>query len=64
MEQSYGYWEDGCGCDNTGRVIYHSIDCSECNEIFKIESHNSEYWKERFKYCPFCGTPMINVSID
>lgn len=50
-------WLDGCAIHN-GKEAYQSIDCSHCNDIFKIESHDREYWKKRFKVCPFCGAIM------
>lgn len=53
----HAHWEDGCAIHN-GKEVYKSIDCSHCNDIFKIESHDREYWKKRFKVCPFCGAIM------
>ena len=53
----HGHWEDGYAIHD-GKEVYKSIDCSVCNEIFKIESHDREYWKKRFKLCPFCGADM------
>ncbi len=53
----HGHWEDGYAIHN-GKEVYKSIDCSVCDEVFKIESQGREYWKERFKCCPFCGTKM------
>ena len=58
VEVVHGHWEDGWGEDYYGRIAYKSIDCSECHEIFKIESRDREYWKNRFKVCPFCGAKM------
>lgn len=54
----HAHWEDGYGMDHDGNVTYKSIDCSHCNEVFKIESHDREYWKKRFKACPFCWAYM------
>jgi hypothetical protein len=51
----HAHWEDGCAIHN-GKEVYKSIDCSHCNEIFKTEDR--EYWKKRFKVCPFCGAIM------
>ena len=59
----HGNWEDGCAIHN-GKEVYKSIDCSVCNEIFKIESHDREYWKKRFKTCPFCGSQMDGGNED
>jgi hypothetical protein len=58
IEVVHGQWLDGCAVDNYGKEVYDSIDCSVCEEIFKIESHDREYWKSRFKVCPFCGAIM------
>lgn len=52
-----GEWLDGYATQN-GKVVYKSIDCSVCEEYFKIESYDREYWKARFKVCPFCGAKM------
>lgn len=54
----HGHWNDGYGLDSKGNKLYDSIDCSVCEDIFKIPSYDREYWKERFKYCPFCGAIM------
>lgn len=54
-EVVHAHWEDGCAIHN-GKEVYKSIDCSHCNEIFKTEDR--EYWKKRFKVCPFCGAIM------
>lgn len=56
-------WLDGCAIHN-GKEAYQSIDCSRCNDIFKIESHDREYWKKRFKVCPFCGAIMDGGNED
>jgi hypothetical protein len=58
LEVVHAHWEDGCAVDHNGKEVYKSIDCSHCKEIFKIESHDREYWKRRFKVCPFCGAVM------
>ena len=58
VTEIHGYWIDGYGMDNSGKKTYDSIDCSECDSIFKIESHDRAYWKERFGWCPFCGAKM------
>lgn len=56
-EVVHAEWLDGCAIHN-GKEVYKSIDCSHCEEVFKIESETREYWKERFKVCPFCGAIM------
>lgn len=53
----HGEWLDGY-CIRGGIKEYESIDCSNCGDYFKIESHDREYWKNRFKGCPFCGAEM------
>lgn len=62
VEVVRGEWVDGYAVDHNGKKIYDSIDCSVCEEIFKIESHDREYWKGRFKTCPFCGADMRERS--
>ena len=57
VEVVHAHWEDGCAMHN-GKEVYKSIDCSHCEEVFKIESETREYWKARFKVCPFCGAVM------
>ena len=63
VEVVYGEWIDGCAMHN-GKKVYDSIDCSRCEEVFKIESHDREYWKNRFKVCPFCGAFMDGKRED
>ena len=58
VEVVHAVWDDGYAIDRDGNIVYKSIDCSNCFEYFKIESHDREYWKERFKVCPFCGAKM------
>ena len=57
VEVVHGRWEDGCAYFN-GRKVYDSIDCSRCEGVLKIESETGEYWKEKYKWCPFCGAKM------
>lgn len=63
VEVVHAHWEDGCAIHN-GKEVYKSIDCSHCEGVFKIESHDREYWKERFKVCPFCGALMDGGNED
>ena len=63
VEVVHAHWEDGCAMHN-GKEVYKSIDCSHCNEIFKVESETREYWKARFKVCPFCGAIMDGGNED
>ena len=56
-------WQDGYAMRG-GKKVYDSIDCSKCEEVFKIESHDREYWKNRFKVCPFCGAKMDGGNED
>lgn len=58
VEVIHGEWLDGYGVDHSGKITYISIDCSVCNDIFKVANHDREYWKQRFKICPFCGAIM------
>lgn len=55
-EVVHAEWLDGAAIN--GKEIYKSIDCSNCEEVFKIESETREYWKARFNVCPFCGARM------
>jgi hypothetical protein len=64
VEVVHAHWEDGWGEDCYGNIAYKSIDCSNCTEIFKIESRDREYWKNRFKVCPFCGAQMDGGNED
>ena len=60
----HGHWRDGCAVQN-GKVVYHSIDCSECQNVFKADSRDiAEHWKSRFKLCPFCGAIMDEDAED
>lgn len=63
-EVVHGEWIDGYSLDCNGKKHYESIDCSVCEEIFKIESHDREYWKRRFKTCPFCSAKMDGGLTD
>jgi hypothetical protein len=63
VEVVHGEWIDGYAMHD-GKEVYKSIDCSHCEEIFKIESHDREYWKARFKVCPFCGAIMDGGNED
>ena len=63
VEVVHAHWEDGYAMHN-GKEVYKSIDCSNCEDIFKIESHDREYWKARFKVCPFCGAIMDGERKD
>jgi hypothetical protein len=56
-EVVHAEWLDGYDVYG-GKKKYESIDCSNCGDYFKIESHDQEYWKKRFKVCPFCGAVM------
>ena len=64
VEVVHGQWLDGFAVDHNGKKVYDSIDCSHCYEIFKIESYDREYWKNRFKVCPFCGAKMDGGNED
>jgi hypothetical protein len=62
-EVVHAHWEDGSAIQN-GKEVYKSIDCSHCEEVLKIESETREYWKARFKVCPFCGAVMDGGNKD
>ena len=59
----HGEWLDGSAVHN-GKEVYQSIDCSVCEEVFKIESHDREYWKKRFERCFCCGAVMDGGCCD
>jgi PHP family Zn ribbon phosphoesterase len=63
VEVVHAEWLDGYGVHG-GIKKYESIDCSNCGDYFKIESHDREYWKKRFKVCPFCGAKMDGGNED
>ena len=58
VEVVHAEWLDGLGVDHDGKIVYESIDCSACEAYIKVESNDIEYWKERLKWCPFCGAKM------
>ena len=58
VEVVHGRWIDSYAVDSNGKKVYDSIDCSVCEEVYKIESHDREYWKGRFKRCFCCGAKM------
>lgn len=64
VEVVHGQWLDGYAVDHNGKEVYKSIDCSVCNDIFKVETEDREYWKNRFKVCPFCGAIMDGGNED
>lgn len=64
VEVVHGRWLDGYAVDHNGKEVYKSIDCSVCNDIFKVETEDREYWKNRFKECPFCGAKMDGGNED
>lgn len=64
VEVVHAEWLDGYAVDSNGKKVYDSIDCSHCEEVFKIESETREYWKARFKMCPFCGAHMYGGNED
>lgn len=56
VELVHAEWIDGISVNRFGDIVYRSIDCSNCEEIFKTDDR--EYWKKIFKVCPFCGAKM------
>ncbi len=59
VEVVHAEWQDGYG-GWENKKSYISIDCSNCEEYFKIPGgeEDAEEWKKRFVYCPFCGAKM------
>ena len=56
VEVVHAYWIDGYSVHN--EKVTYTIDCSHCEGVFNIESHDAEHWKGKFKWCPFCGARM------
>lgn len=51
-----GHWIEG----QTDNPNIHNIICSRCIEGYPSKGHaNSQYTREKFKYCPNCGAKMI-----
>ena len=51
-----GHWIEG----QTNNPNIHNILCSCCFEGYPSKGHaNSQYTREKFKYCPNCGVKMI-----
>lgn len=38
-------------CNGKGKILIR-YNCSQCKEVFSIQSTN---WEEDVQYCPFCG---------
>jgi hypothetical protein len=50
-----GHWIEG----QTNNPNVHNILCSCCFEGYPSKGHaNSQYTREKFKYCPNCGAKM------
>jgi hypothetical protein len=51
-----GHWIEG----QTNNPNVHNILCSCCFEGYPSKGHaNSQYTREKFKYCPNCGAKMV-----
>lgn len=51
-----GHWIEG----QTDNPNIHNILCSCCCEGYPSKGHaNSQYTREKFKYCPNCGATML-----
>lgn len=58
VEVVHGQWRYGY-CVHNGKVVYHSINCSECDGVFRDKSLEIvQHWESQFKICPFCGAKM------
>ena len=56
QEPKIGYWIEG----QTDNPNIHNILCSCCFEGYPSKGHaNSQYTREKFKYCPNCGCRMV-----
>lgn len=60
-EPRTGKWlEMGTNADGT-----HNIKCDQCGEGFKTKGHaRSYYTKDKYKFCPHCGTDMGGKKSD
>ena len=53
---THAHWVEGQQTDN---LKIHNILCSHCLHGYPSKGHaNSQYTKDRFKWCPFCGSKM------
>ena len=56
QEPKTGHWIEG----QTDNPNIHNILCSYCFEGYPSKGHaNSQYTREKFKFCPNCGAKMI-----
>lgn len=56
QQRPKGHWIEG----QTDNPNIHNILCSCCCEGYPSKGHaNSQYTREKFKYCPNCGARMI-----
>jgi hypothetical protein len=54
-----GHWVEG----RTDNPNNHNILCSCCLEGYPSKGHaNSQYTREKYKYCPNCGSYMREVE--
>ena len=59
QEPKIGHWIEG----QTDNSNIHNILCSCCCEGYPSKGHaNSQYTREKFKYCPNCGARMIALQ--
>ena len=57
--KTIGHWIEG----QTDNPNIHNILCSCCCEGYPSKGHaNSQYTREKFKYCPNCGARMIELQ--
>lgn len=55
MEVVHAHWIEG----QTDNPKIHNILCSHCLNGYPSKGHaNSQYTKDKFKWCPFCGSKM------
>ena len=56
QNQKTGHWIEG----QRNNLEIHNILCSNCLEGYTSKGHaNSQYTREKFKFCPNCGAKMI-----
>ncbi len=56
----HGEWIEGYRWNIVREKIEcYTILCPECDNTFQTKTEEDrEYWKKRFKVCPFCGAIM------
>ena len=56
-------WDDGYALKNDGTIRYHSIYCTECENIIKGTPGQLEEFKKTFNFCPYCGEKIDRKEV-